>query len=540
MFGELELIVLQAGREELGYVASFAITDRMIVAAGGTSSHKPTMIASADARRWERCRTPRELGLRDVLAVGDAVWICGEYGQLAQSRDHGASWKLFETGTDVCLFALALAPDGAVWVFGDGGYAARVLGERPERVDFGTTARLAAAYPVGDRVIVLCGDGVLRIWCDGRISTIATGATRLLNGFAQSRAGTWIVVGDGGFVARSPDGQWFARAASGTEVDLEAIATLADGRLVAVGDGGCCLVSLDDGRTWKPVDTGTDAHLWAIERYGAGALIGGDGGLVARIAPQGGATWDEGVFEHIYGLPLPRELARLRVEELGLVRAALADPASNLFEQLVARGHDGLVEAFSGVFCVGARGDGDTFHAELYGWDGPRQVLHYSRAQHAFTGVVADSVEAFSSLVAAPHDPRRRDTEFMFYRSRWICALLAGDSVDEVGRQFMADFNQVVPEDQLPARFEACERLIPAALYSMWRAFVFDERELARYLEIGRAHRARLVRDAAALIDELCAGRDTLGTIGSVREHVAAFRARGGGTSPQSPAHVHG
>ena len=59
----------------------------------------------------------------------------------------------------------------------------------------------------------------------------------------------------------------------------------------------------------------------------------------------------------------------------------------------------------------------------------------------------------------------------------------------------------------------------------MWRAFLFDEPELARYLEIGRRHKARLVRDAATLIDELRAGRNELGTITDVRARLAAFRA---------------
>src|SRR5262249_59107799 len=92
-------------------------------------------------------------GLRDVMAVGDALWTCGEWGQLAVSRDHGGTWKLFETETDGCLYGLALAHDGAVWVVGDKGYAARVLGDKVEQIDFGTTGRLSAVYAVRPRVM---------------------------------------------------------------------------------------------------------------------------------------------------------------------------------------------------------------------------------------------------------------------------------------------------------------------------------------------------------------------------------------------------
>jgi photosystem II stability/assembly factor-like uncharacterized protein len=279
----LELAVLHAPRADAGYIAGFAIAERLIVAAGGTSSRFPTVIASANGGDFERCQTPRELGLRDILAVGDALWTCGEYGQLGCSRDRGATWKMIETGTEACLQALALAPD-AMWVVGDGGYAARVLGERLERVDFATTATLVALYPMREQVIALCGDGVIRTWRAGQVTTLATGAKRMLTGFAQTRHGTCIVVGDGGFISRSPDGTWFARAASGVEVDLEAVTTLGDGRIAAVGDRGHLLVSADDGRTWKPHDTATEAHLWSIEPFGAGALIGGDDGLVMRLA----------------------------------------------------------------------------------------------------------------------------------------------------------------------------------------------------------------------------------------------------------------
>ncbi|HEY0251961.1 MAG TPA: suppressor of fused domain protein, partial [Kofleriaceae bacterium] len=121
-------------------------------------------------------------------------------------------------------------------------------------------------------------------------------------------------------------------------------------------------------------------------------------------------------------------------------------------------------------------------------------------------------------------EPKRRDTEFLFYRSRWITALLQNRLAD-VPAAFDADFNQIVPADQLAARYDACEKLTPAALYAMWRAYLFDEPELARYLEIGRRHKARIVRDAAVMIDELRAGRKQLGAISDWSATLAAFRA---------------
>lgn len=633
MTADLELSVLQRPSEGLGYIAGFAITDQLVVAAGGTSSRCPTIIASSNARHFEARKTPRQLGLRDVLAVGETWWACGEYGQLAMSRDQGGTWKLVDTGTDACLFALALAPDGAVWVVGDRGYAARVSAERLERIDLRTPARLAAVYAVRDEVVVLGFDGALYRWRGGEVARVATGSANPLTALVISKLGTWVVVGDGGFIARSPDGAWWTRVASGVELDLEAACACPDGKLIVVGDHGLILVSGDDGRRWQTVPTDLALHLWAVERFGGGVLIGGDEGLIAKLAPPGDQTWQDRVdvfgggkpldaafspgpdgfiahglpaylaaiggrqpagesswrtmreqFAETYGVAMPPELAAFLAategrdrwstfSELRLDARVIPDAGEgNQFEQLVRDDQDaplatGLVEAFCGAFAIGSQASGDTYFMELYDWDGPRQILHFDHETHAFTGVCADSLDSLVYLASlerahalrqisdealaagwrtlrgkvaprrslssdagdgklVPLDPKRRDTEFFFYRSRWICALLDGRTeLSALPGLFNADFNQAVPQDQLSARYEACEKLIPTALYSMWRAFLFDEPELGSYLELGYRHRSRLVRDAARLIDELRAGRNELGRIRDVRGHLAAFRA---------------
>ena len=686
MIGDLELTVLQAATRDRGFINAFAVTDRMVVATGGTSTHA-TVLASSNARRYELRSTPRGLGLRDALAVGDAIWVCGEYGQLARTYDHGETWTLVATDTQVCLFGLALGTDGAIWCVGDGGFAARILGDAPQRVDFATTARLSAVYAVRDEIAVLGFDGKLRRWADGAITTLNTGTTKPLTALACTKS-AWIVTGDGGFIGRSPDGTWFSRVKIDVEVDLEGIAALRDGRVVVVGDRGTVLVSLDEGRTWTSVPNKLGlVHLWGVERFGGGVLIGGDEGLVARLAPRGDTTWadradlfggprdldaafatgptgfiasglsvyleaiaeqsvdeeedddededddgedddedddedegdddeDEGDedgqqevdddgnpvdteafdtlreagdaedFADIYGVPMPPEAVTFwskieganpwsTFDELRLdndIRPDVGD--KNLFELMVRRNQQAylgtdLVEAFCGVFGIGSQGNGDTYHMEIYEWDGPRQIIHFDHETASFSGVFADSLDSLVYLAAIvkvgddnkissdayqrgihalrgkvsptwhfsieKKDPefvhleaKRRETEFFFYRSRWICALLKNDGivdVDDVAELFQAELNQIVPAEQLPARYEACEKFIPTALYAMWRAYLFDEPELARYLEIGRVHAARLVRDAAKLIDELRGGRATLGTIKDVPAWLAAFRA---------------
>lgn len=292
MTAELEVSVVNAERaSRLGYVAHVAVDAGAgaALAVGGTSSDRPTVLASADARRFSRRRTPRRLGLRAALAHGGAWWTCGEYGQLARSSDRGATWAIVPTATNACLYALAQVGDD-VWVAGDRGYCARVRDGMSTPVDIGTSDALVAIAAHAGAVVLLGRHGAIYRWSagagpsGGAVAQVATGATAALAALAITRRGTWIAVGDGGFITRSPDGAWFSRAASGTGVDLEAIAVLADGRVAVVGDRGYVALSADEGRSWRAVPAGTSAHLWSIARCGDGALIGGDAGWIARLA----------------------------------------------------------------------------------------------------------------------------------------------------------------------------------------------------------------------------------------------------------------
>ena len=273
MPADLELTVLAAARGGQGFMAGIAITDDGILALGDQQGAAMIVVGSLDGRDFTARPTAAVRGLRDVLVVADQIWACGERGHLAVTHDRGETWKLHATDTDGCLLGLALASDGAVWVVGEDGYAARVLGERAVQIDLGTQTRLSAAYAVRDEVVMLGFDGQLRRWRNRKLTTVACGATKPLTSMTLTNQGTWIVAGHGGFIARSPDGQWFSRVASGVDVNLEALHTIDDGRLVAVGERGQIVVSADDGRTWHDVPNELGpVHLHSIERWWHGRL----------------------------------------------------------------------------------------------------------------------------------------------------------------------------------------------------------------------------------------------------------------------------
>src|SRR5689334_25158954 len=98
MRADLELSVLAQMREERGGVAGLAVTDEMIVAVGGAGG-EPLVMASSNGRDFVDRKAPKDTGLRGALAAADALWACGEGGQLAVSRDHGATWRRLDTGT---------------------------------------------------------------------------------------------------------------------------------------------------------------------------------------------------------------------------------------------------------------------------------------------------------------------------------------------------------------------------------------------------------------------------------------------------------
>ncbi|HSR96410.1 MAG TPA: hypothetical protein VLM79_05025, partial [Kofleriaceae bacterium] len=144
MTAELVLSALYESDDTGRDVTAIAVTDQRIVAVGRAADRSPMVLVSSDARHFEPCAAPRE-GLCDVLAVGDSLWACGERGLLAVSRDGGERWQTIDSGTTGCLHALALGSDGAIWVAGEAGYAARVMGDVPRRIDIGVTARLHGA-----------------------------------------------------------------------------------------------------------------------------------------------------------------------------------------------------------------------------------------------------------------------------------------------------------------------------------------------------------------------------------------------------------
>jgi photosystem II stability/assembly factor-like uncharacterized protein/tetratricopeptide (TPR) repeat protein len=280
MIADLELRVVHAAEAALGTVTALAASDALIVAAVGGARLR----VAEDGRRFAPRHAPCAVGALRI--AGDRVWVCGDRGELAVSRDACASWQQIETGTRDPLSGLALAADGTLWVAGAGGYAACVRAGWLERVELGTAARLVAVDARGDELAVLGADGVVRRRRGPReLAPLTTGGPA--RALAATPQGAWLVVGDEGFVARAEGAGPFARVACPVREALVAACALADGRIAIAGARGALLVSGDDGRSWRAASAGEPIE--ALAASGRGVLLGGARGTVVWLAPAGEA-----------------------------------------------------------------------------------------------------------------------------------------------------------------------------------------------------------------------------------------------------------
>lgn len=264
--------------------------------------------------------------------------------------------------------------------------------------------------------------------------------------------------------------------------------------------------------------------------------------------------------------------------ELRLDAAIMAEPPEdeNLFEKCVLNDQlnylgTALPEVFSGLVGIGTLGNGDSYHLEL---DPPEEQTHvvyfYDHEEHCFDWAFSVDLESLAFLAAlcravddelvsktvsnsgfralrgkvAPSwhfsiEERDEDFEgweqeegkamplFLFWRAYWLYGLFRQDGIsgiEDLRSSFAENLNTVLPPEQLPGRLEIASRSVPTALYSTWRAYLFDEPELSQYLEVCRAHPARIARDAAKLIDELREGRESLGRIAGWPRLLERFR----------------
>jgi predicted DNA-binding WGR domain protein/photosystem II stability/assembly factor-like uncharacterized protein len=282
--------VVEAG-EHPGLVLGLATRGKEAIAVGGQG--RDLVLYSRDGKKWS-ARKSGGRGLRGALIrENDEIYVVGEYGYAAVSRDRGRSWeKVFRRprpwhkGEAPCLFAVVEDDEGKVWAGGDSGYLGRLTPEgdqlEPLRLVDEYLGRIRATS-LG--LLLPSDDGHLWLVRNEQATKLALNAKAMLMAVALTQAGSIIVVGLGGALYRVPAGGKKAVRLPAPEVMLTGIDVLADGQVLVVGEGGLILASVDDGESFSPVKHRSKKTLWCCRAHGDGALIGGEQGLVLRYQP---------------------------------------------------------------------------------------------------------------------------------------------------------------------------------------------------------------------------------------------------------------
>lgn len=255
----------------------------------------------------------------------------------------------------------------------------------------------------------------------------------------------------------------------------------------------------------------------------------------------------------------------------------LPDPAAgNRFEQVVLRDQENylgtrLIEYFTGCVPLGDAGNGDVYlaHVDVMA-PNSAEVMFWNHETRFPETMCADGISTLAwvnrwyravgagdfepeTLTAAmervadraalswhyndlesesgvePAFEHRSNAIYYFYRAIWIMRLLQSDGVNrlsEIPDLFHVKINaQQDFETSVASPFMTVGPV--TALYWLWRLFWFDKGEqLTRCIARLEGHPSPVVRDAAALVAELQAGRKTLGKIADIhalRERFLAF-----------------
>lgn len=229
----------------------------LAVGAGGV------LLASADGgRQWQARRSNTRHELRAVVFTGRTAVVVGARGTVLRSDDGGASWRSHNSGVTATLRGLATLDPNTLITVGDGGTILRSAdaGVSWRRVASGTKASLRAVRFVNARLGVAVGGDDL-LWRAKRVVLFSS---------------------DGGATWRRADAPRGGR--------LYALAADAK-RMVAVGENGAVIATLDAGATWRRVPHEGKMWLGAAALPGAGGIVAlGARGAIVRTE-NAGTVW---------------------------------------------------------------------------------------------------------------------------------------------------------------------------------------------------------------------------------------------------------
>lgn len=261
-----------------------------------------TLITSADmGLTWAALNSGTTKDLFGIVGCGSGCfYFCGDSGAVSRAIAFGATIEPHDiAGRDLPLWDIAIQGSDQPFVVGDSGYFARSF-------NFGT---LFTVYPTGSdkdlfgisdfgpsyRSAVGAQGTILKSTDLGLTWTaVVSGTTEdLYDVYAQQSVAS-IAVGDNGTILRSESasaGEAWTPVNGPVTTRLNAVARDGlNGVIMAVGDGGVIIRSVDDGLSWIELVSGTTEDLYDVFPWsGAAWLVAGANGIILRSTDNGGS-----------------------------------------------------------------------------------------------------------------------------------------------------------------------------------------------------------------------------------------------------------
>ncbi len=265
--------------------------------------------------------TPAESVLRavhaqinDLAAAGDSLVGVGERGIILRTQD-GEHWTQVPSPVDVMLNAVYFVDDRHGWAVGHDGsilhtedagqnWSVQAYGGNGDGNPFMDVmfTDVSKGYAVGAYGLFKVTEDGGRTWTD-LSDPVLTERALHMNALQRLGDGTFVLVGETGLVATSPDGRTWKVLDAPYEGSLYAALPLGQRGLLVIGMRGNAFQTEDlSAPQWQAVPTGTEKSLFGLARLGNGRLaVGGSGGALmaieagkepSRLAPpaESGAT----------------------------------------------------------------------------------------------------------------------------------------------------------------------------------------------------------------------------------------------------------
>ena len=246
-------------------------------------------------------------------------------------------------------------------------------------------------------------------------------------------------------------------------------------------------------------------------------------GVAGRIVSSKLQTY----WQSLHGAALPAAVALAAPDalaELSGYREADRLDAGNVVEAAIgsaAGGHGlDLWEAFVSVVPVESLGNGDMLFVSVPPGGKPEPApatLVWNHERDMFVAASDDDIAEASRPSTLPRADAAAPLRFA-RRSKYLVELLCRGRFD---LNMYASFEHVPFALDLPAFYDNVRTSVPTGAYALWHSFFAGHDDvLARLLPVAVHSRARWTRDAASLIEQLLAGRDSIGAM----KDVAALR----------------